>query len=58
MVAMMEPRESWVSKWQRIDKLVPGCYAVKVHGEVSAAVHDLLENENFRNLGKLSQEEN
>lgn len=32
MIAMMKPRESWVSKWQKQDKLVPGMYAISVSG--------------------------
>lgn len=32
MIAMMSPPQSWVAKWQRIDKFVPGVYAVSVSG--------------------------
>ncbi|KAJ3192082.1 Transcription elongation factor SPT4 [Irineochytrium annulatum] len=33
MIAMMEPGASWVAKWQRCDKYVPGMYAIRVTGK-------------------------
>eukprot|EP00310_Coccolithus_braarudii_P015862 CAMPEP_0183349390 /NCGR_PEP_ID=MMETSP0164_2-20130417/13593_1 /TAXON_ID=221442 /ORGANISM="Coccolithus pelagicus ssp braarudi, Strain PLY182g" /LENGTH=113 /DNA_ID=CAMNT_0025521099 /DNA_START=8 /DNA_END=349 /DNA_ORIENTATION=- len=36
LVAMMKPTESWVARWQGIVKLVPGCYALRVRGELSS----------------------
>ena len=38
VVSMMNPDESWVAKWQRIDKLRPGCYAVSVSGRLPTSV--------------------
>ena len=32
----MDPQTSWVAKWQRLQGYVPGTYAVKVVGIVSA----------------------
>mmetsp|Transcript_13229 Transcript_13229/g.18614 ORF Transcript_13229/g.18614 Transcript_13229/m.18614 type:complete len:130 (+) Transcript_13229:77-466(+) len=32
-IAMLDPRSSWVAKWQRIDNLKPGIYAIDVIGE-------------------------
>ena len=31
---MMDPSDSWVAKWQRIDNLVRGMYAISVSGEL------------------------
>ncbi|ORY33487.1 transcription initiation protein spt4 [Naematelia encephala] len=32
MIAMIEPSQSWVARWQRIDKRKRGIYAVRVTG--------------------------
>ena len=32
MIAIMEPRDSWVAKWQRCTELKPGVYAKTVKG--------------------------
>nr|CDI56756.1 probable SPT4-transcription elongation protein [Melanopsichium pennsylvanicum 4] len=34
MISMLRPEESWVAKWQRIEKRLPGLYAVKVVGRL------------------------
>ncbi|GAC77081.1 hypothetical protein PANT_24d00032 [Moesziomyces antarcticus T-34] len=34
MISMLRPDESWVAKWQRIEKRLPGLYAVKVVGRL------------------------
>mmetsp|Transcript_38756 Transcript_38756/g.85155 ORF Transcript_38756/g.85155 Transcript_38756/m.85155 type:complete len:119 (+) Transcript_38756:128-484(+) len=34
MVAMMSPNESWIARWQGIKTYVPGCYALRVRGEL------------------------
>lgn len=33
-IALANPGESWVAKWQRLQGYVPGVYAVKVVGVV------------------------
>lgn len=39
---MMEPDESWVGKWQSLDKFVPGVYAISVVGTLpSHVIEDL-----------------
>ncbi|KAL7418368.1 transcription elongation factor spt4 [Cryptotrichosporon argae] len=43
MIAMMDPAESWVARWQRIDKKVPGFYAVRVTGRPPQDVVDSIE---------------
>lgn len=35
MIALTNPKDSWVAKWQRLTEYVPGSYAVKVEGTVS-----------------------
>ncbi|OQV23581.1 putative Transcription elongation factor SPT4 [Hypsibius exemplaris] len=41
-IAMMSPPQSWVAKWQRIDKFTPGMYAVSVSGTMpKEAVREL-----------------
>lgn len=33
-VALMEPKDSWVAKWQRSGGFVKGCYAISVTGRL------------------------
>lgn len=40
-----------------VAKLVPGCYAIKVEGELDETIEQELEENNFPNLGKLSQQD-
>ncbi|OWZ14457.1 Transcription elongation factor SPT4 [Phytophthora megakarya] len=47
MIAMMQPKESWVAKWQRIVRLVPGIYAVSVSGELPDSIKRFLEDRNI-----------
>jgi transcription elongation factor SPT4 len=34
VISLAEPSKSWVAKWQRLEKNVPGLYAVQVVGSV------------------------
>ncbi|KDN52622.1 putative SPT4-transcription elongation protein [Tilletiaria anomala UBC 951] len=34
LVSMIHPDQSWVAKWQHIEKRVPGLYAVKTTGRL------------------------
>ncbi|GAA5823509.1 hypothetical protein JCM11251_000662 [Rhodosporidiobolus azoricus] len=43
VIALIEPKESWVAKWQRNDKHVPGCYAVRVTGQLPEDIVEDLE---------------
>ncbi|KAK4685831.1 transcription elongation factor SPT4, partial [Tremellales sp. Uapishka_1] len=43
MIAMLEPSESWVARWQRIDKKMRGIYAVRVTGRPPADVIEAIE---------------
>lgn len=38
MVALMDPGESWVGKWLRINRNVPGMYAISVAGRLPPEV--------------------
>jgi hypothetical protein len=40
MISLMDPGGSWVARWQRIDKCVPGMYAVEVIGELPQDIID------------------
>lgn len=39
-IAMMSPKESWVGRWQRIDKFTRGVYAIRVYGRIPEDVED------------------
>ncbi|KAK9897606.1 transcription initiation Spt4 [Cystobasidium minutum MCA 4210] len=43
LIAMVNPQDSWVARYQRIDKLAPGVYAVHVTGTLPEHVVDDLE---------------
>ena len=34
LICMLHPEQSWVAKWQRIEKRMVGLYAVKVVGHL------------------------
>jgi transcription elongation factor SPT4 len=34
MIALMDPKDSWVAKWQRIEQYKPGLYAISVSGDL------------------------
>lgn len=45
LIALSEPRKSWVAKWQRLDGYVKGVYATKVNGVLPDEVIALMEDE-------------
>jgi len=47
-VAVMDPRESWVAKWLRVDNYLPGVYAIVVIGTFDNMIKDILENRGCR----------
>lgn len=57
LMAMMQPNKSWVARWQFVNNFIPGVYALKVKGEVSAETEDELQNAELVNVGKLMQQE-
>lgn len=38
MIAAMSPEDSWVCKWQRINRFAKGVYAISVTGRVPMAI--------------------
>ncbi len=43
LITLAQPQKSWVAKWQRLDKYVPGVYATKVSGVLSDEVVDQMD---------------
>lgn len=46
--AIMDPGESWVAKWLRVDNYLPGCYAINVTGQFDKEIEEELENRGCR----------
>jgi len=46
--AVMDPRESWVAKWIRVDNNLPGVYAISVTGTFDRDTEEDLENRGYR----------
>ncbi|KAI1138761.1 transcription elongation factor spt-4 [Hypoxylon sp. FL0543] len=44
-IAVFKPQSSWVAKWQRVQDLAPGTYAVKVNGTLPEDVRQAMEDE-------------
>merc|ERR1711990_709041 len=38
LIGMMNPDQSWVAKWQRIEKFTPGMYAISVNGRLPNSI--------------------
>ncbi|RNA22490.1 transcription elongation factor SPT4 [Brachionus plicatilis] len=47
MIAMMDPSDSWVAKWQRVDHFVRGMYAISVSGELPDAIKRMLREKDM-----------
>ncbi|KAI8366716.1 transcription initiation protein spt4 [Radiomyces spectabilis] len=43
VIAMMQPQDSWVARWQRIEKFTRGVYAIRVYGRLPEDAEDDLE---------------
>eukprot|EP00568_Trieres_chinensis_P003989 CAMPEP_0183291994 /NCGR_PEP_ID=MMETSP0160_2-20130417/1226_1 /TAXON_ID=2839 ORGANISM="Odontella Sinensis, Strain Grunow 1884" /NCGR_SAMPLE_ID=MMETSP0160_2 /ASSEMBLY_ACC=CAM_ASM_000250 /LENGTH=132 /DNA_ID=CAMNT_0025452887 /DNA_START=43 /DNA_END=438 /DNA_ORIENTATION=+ len=41
--AVMDPRQSWVAKWLRVDGYLPGVYAISVVGQFDKETQEELE---------------
>ncbi|KAA8493557.1 Transcription elongation factor SPT4 [Porphyridium purpureum] len=39
--ALMNPKESWVSKYQNVRTFVPGCYAISMDAELPAYLEEV-----------------
>ena len=44
LIAIMKPTESWCARWQGISTFVPGCYALRVKGELPTQHRVTLED--------------
>ncbi|CAH7669647.1 Spt4/RpoE2 zinc finger-domain-containing protein [Phakopsora pachyrhizi] len=44
-VALMDPSQSWVAKWQRINRYIPGLYAIRITGTLPEHIQVELENQ-------------
>lgn len=47
-VAIMDPRESWMAKWIRVDNFLPGVYAIEILGQLDPDIQEDLENRGIR----------
>uniref|UniRef100_A0A6U0NDJ1 Transcription elongation factor SPT4 homolog n=1 Tax=Prasinoderma coloniale TaxID=156133 RepID=A0A6U0NDJ1_9VIRI len=43
IISVMKPQESWASRWLKIERTLPGCYAVYVAEQLPQNVRDELE---------------
>ncbi|EPS42644.1 hypothetical protein H072_3437 [Dactylellina haptotyla CBS 200.50] len=57
-VSIDKPTESWIAKWLRLDKYVPGVYATKVVGELPEEALDNLRAENIEYIARDGSENN
>jgi transcription elongation factor SPT4 len=48
LIALNDPKTSWVAKWQRLTEYVPGTYAVKVSGTLDPEVIGSLEDNGIK----------
>ncbi|CAF1022484.1 unnamed protein product [Brachionus calyciflorus] len=57
MIAMMDPQDSWVAKWQRIDHQVRGMYAISVSGDLPNHIIRILNDNDipYKTRDKLRQ---
>lgn len=44
-IALIDPKTSWVGKWQRISNFKPGLYAMKVEGDLPDDYINLVEKD-------------
>ena len=48
LIALMDPSDSWVARWQRIDSHVRGMYAISVSGELPEAIKRSLREKDIQ----------
>ena len=48
LITLADPSSSWVARWQRLDKYVPGVYATKVVGILPDEVLQAMEDSGIR----------
>lgn len=47
IVSMMDSKDSWVARWQRIERFTPGVYAIQVYGRLPEDVIGDLESRGY-----------
>ena len=47
MVSMLEPKDSWVAKWQKLVKHSPGVYAIEIFEALPAEIQKYLQQQNI-----------
>ena len=47
LVALAQPQQSWIGKWQRLTRFVEGCYALQVIGDFDQEIQDFLDERNI-----------
>ncbi|KZV82263.1 transcription elongation factor SPT4 [Exidia glandulosa HHB12029] len=47
VIAVMNPEESWVARWQRTSKYVRGMYAVRISGRIPEEIEEELQQRNL-----------
>lgn len=57
-ISIDKPTESWIAKWLRLDKYVPGVYATKVVGDLPEDAMDYLNAENIEYIPRDGSENN
>lgn len=57
VITIANPTTSWVAKWQRLDKFVPGVYAAKVIGQLPEEVLASMEDAGVRYVPRDGSEE-
>ncbi len=48
LIALMDPSDSWVAKWQHLDSNVRGMYAISVSGDIPEQIKRLLRDKNLQ----------
>ncbi|KAH8930019.1 transcription initiation Spt4 [Atractiella rhizophila] len=55
-IALINPEDSWVAKWQRINKFVPGLYAVRLTGSLPDDIQDELRERRIPIRGSAAED--
>ncbi|XP_074642349.1 transcription elongation factor SPT4-like [Tubulanus polymorphus] len=58
LIAIMGPEDSWVGKWQRINKFSKGCYAVSVTGRLPPGIVRELKSKGITYRSRDTSEKN
>jgi|TARA_B100001142_G_C14158874_1_gene587667 transcription elongation factor SPT4 len=43
IVSVLDPKSSWCAKWMRLNKAVPGCYALEINDDVPDGIAGEIE---------------